>query len=128
MNKNILAIAVFLLGAVGLNAQVDRSTMPEPGPAPKVKVEEPETFELTNGLTVMLVENHKLPRVSMSLRFDNPPHSEGQKAGVSGVMGELLGQGTTTMPKDEFNERVDYLGARLNIYSGGASANTLSKY
>ena len=128
MNKNIIAVAVFLLGAVGLNAQVDRSTMPEPGPAPKVKVEEPETFELKNGLTVMLVENHKLPRVAMSLRFDNPPHSEGNKTGVSGVMGELLGQGTTNMPKDEFNERVDYLGARLNIYSGGASANTLSKY
>ncbi|MDN3595624.1 M16 family metallopeptidase [Zunongwangia endophytica] len=128
MKKNIVAITVFLLGAVGLNAQVDRSTMPEPGPAPKVKVEEPETFKLNNGLTVMLVENHKLPRVAMSLRFDNPPHSEGQKAGVSGLMGDLLGQGTTNMPKDEFNERVDYLGARLNIFSEGASANTLSKY
>ncbi|WBL25398.1 M16 family metallopeptidase [Zunongwangia sp. HGR-M22] len=128
MKKNIIAVSIFLLGAIGLNAQIDRSTMPEPGPAPKVKVEEPETFKLNNGLTVMLVENHKLPRVAMSLRFDNPPHSEGKKAGVSGLMGELLGQGTTNMPKDEFNERVDYLGARLNISSGGASANTLSKY
>ncbi|WBL22655.1 M16 family metallopeptidase [Zunongwangia sp. HRR-M8] len=128
MKKNIVAITVFLLGTVGLNAQVDRSTMPEPGPAPKVKVEEPETFKLNNGLTVMLVENHKLPRVAMALRFDNPPHSEGQKAGVSGIMGELLGQGTTNIPKDEFNERVDYLGARVNLSSGGAYANTLSKY
>ncbi|WP_417884853.1 M16 family metallopeptidase [Zunongwangia sp.] len=128
MKKNIIAITVFLLGVLGLNAQVDRSTMPEPGPAPKVKVEEPETFTLTNGLTVMLVENHKLPRVSMSLKFDNPPHSESKKAGVSKIMGELLGQGTTNIPKDEFNEKVDYLGARLNINSRGASANTLSKY
>lgn len=128
MKKNIIAITVFLLGVLGLNAQIDRSTMPASGPAPKVKVGEPDTFTLNNGLTVMLVENHKLPRVSMSLRFDNPPHSEGKKVGVSGIMGELLGQGTTNIPKDEFNEKVDYLGARLNIYSEGASANTLSKY
>lgn len=102
--------------------------MPEPGPAPKVNVEEPETFDLDNGLKVMVVENHKLPRVAMSLRFDNPPHVEGQKAGVSGITGDLLGTGTQNMSKDDFNEKVDFLGARLNFYSNGASANTLSKY
>ncbi|MEO2063830.1 MAG: pitrilysin family protein [Christiangramia sp.] len=128
MKKNIFAIALLLLASVGVNAQIDRSQMPEPGPAPKVNVEEPETFDLDNGLKVMVVENHKLPRVAMSLRFDNPPHLEGQKAGVSGITGDLLGTGTQNMSKDDFNEKVDFLGARLNFYSNGASANTLSKY
>ncbi|MEO2127284.1 MAG: pitrilysin family protein [Christiangramia sp.] len=128
MKKNIFAIALLLLASVGVNAQIDRSQMPEPGPAPKVNVEEPETFDLDNGLKVMVVENHKLPRVAMSLRFDNPPHVEGQKAGVSGITGDLLGTGTQNMSKDDFNEKVDFLGARLNFYSNGASANTLSKY
>lgn len=128
MKKNILALAAILCISAGAFAQIDRSKMPEAGPAPKVNIEEPETFKLDNGLTVMVVENHKLPRVSMSLGFDNPPHMEGEKAGVSGLTGALLGTGTENMSKDDFNERVDYLGARLNFYSGGATANTLSKY
>lgn len=128
MRNNILTLAAFLLLSAVVSAQIDRSTMPEPGPAPKVNVEEPETFDLDNGLQVMIVENHKLPRVAMSLRFDNPPHTEGAKAGVSGLTGDLLGTGTTNMSKDEFNEKVDFLGARLNFYAGGANANTLSKY
>ena len=128
MRNNILTLAAFLTLSVSVSAQIDRSKMPEPGPAPKVNVDEPETFDLDNGLQVMIVENHKLPRVAMSLRFDNPPHVEGAKAGVSGLTGDLLGTGTKNMSKDDFNEKVDFLGARLNFYSGGASANTLSKY
>ncbi|SDS25382.1 pitrilysin family protein [Gramella sp. MAR_2010_147] len=128
MIKNILTLAAVLTLSAGVSAQIDRSKMPEPGPAPKVNVDEPETFDLDNGLQVMIVENHKLPRVAMSLRFDNPPHVEGSKAGVSGITGDLIGTGTTNMTKDEFNERVDFLGARLNFYAGGANANTLSKY
>ena len=128
MRNNILTLAAFLLLSAGVSAQIDRSTMPEPGPAPKVNVDEPETFDLDNGLQVMIVENNKLPRVAMSLRFDNPPHTEGAKAGVSGITGDLLGTGTTNMSKDEFNEKVDFLGARLNFYASGANANTLSKY
>jgi len=128
MRNNILTLAAFLLMSAGVSAQIDRSTMPEPGPAPKVNVDEPETFDLDNGLQVMIVENNKLPRVAMSLRFDNPPHTEGTKAGVSGITGDLLGTGTTNMSKDDFNEKVDFLGARLNFYASGANANTLSKY
>lgn len=128
MKNNIIALAVLFFVTVGVTAQIDRSKQPEPGPAPKVNVEKPETFKLDNGLRVMVVENHKLPRVNMSLRLDNPPHSEGNKAGISSMTGQLLGTGTQKMSKDDFNEKVDFLGARLNFYSGGASANTLSKY
>ena len=60
--------------------------------------------------------------------MDNPPHAEGQKAGVSQLMGAMLGEGTKNIPKDKFNEEIDYLGARVNFSSSGASANTLSKY
>nr|WP_298331762.1 pitrilysin family protein [uncultured Christiangramia sp.] len=128
MRKNILTLAAFATLTVGVSAQIDRSQMPEPGPAPKVNVDEPETFKLDNGMQVMIVENNKLPRVAMSLRFDNAPHAEGAKAGVSGLTGDLIGTGTKNMSKDEFNEKVDFLGARLNFYAGGANANTLSKY
>ncbi|MDT0643111.1 pitrilysin family protein [Zunongwangia sp. F363] len=128
MKNNILAFALLLFISVGASAQIDRSTQPEPGPAPKVNVEKPKSFTLDNGLKVMVVENHKLPRVSMALRLDNPPFTEGEKAGVSGLTGDLLGTGTQNISKDKFNEEVDFLGARLNFYSSGANANALSKY
>ena len=128
MKNNILAFAAILFLSVSVNAQIDRSKQPKAGPAPKINIEEPESFTLDNGLKVMVVENHKLPRVSMSLRLDNPPFFEDDKAGISSLTGQLLGTGTQKISKDDFNERVDFLGARLNFYSSGANANTLSKY
>ena len=109
-------------------AQIDRSKMPEPGPPPEIQLQEPQTFELQNGLKVMVVENHKLPRVSMTLMIDNPPILEGEKAGVSSLTGQLLGNGSTSISKDDFNDEVDFLGAGINFSAQGASANSLSKY
>lgn len=128
MRKNIIAVAVMVLCSLGIQAQIDRSKMPEPGPAPTINIEKPETFSLKNGLKVMVVENHKLPRVNIVLTLDNPPHLEADKAGVGHLMGGLLGNGSENISKDEFNQEVDYLGARLNFSSSGASANTLSKF
>ena len=102
--------------------------MPKPGPTPAINIAKPKTFQLSNGLTVMVVENNKLPRVSASLSMDRPPYNEGAVTGVSGIMAEQFENGTTNISKDDFNKKVDYLGANLNFSSGGASANSLSKY
>lgn len=93
--KKIILSLVIALTTVSLYAQIDRSTMPEAGPAPTINLEEPIRFELKNGLTVMVVENHKLPRVSIQLSIDNPPSLEGEKAGVSSLAAGLLGNGST---------------------------------
>ncbi len=128
MKKKIIALAVLFLTTTGIQAQIDRSTPPKAGPAPEINLEKPETFTLDNGLKVLVVENHKLPRVSMVLTMDNPPIYEGDKAGVSTLTGAMLGEGTKNISKEKFNEEVDYLGANMNFSSRGASANTLSKY
>lgn len=122
----ILFIAAFI--TVGVQAQVDRSIMPKPGPAPEINIAEPARFQLNNGLKVMVVENHKLPRVSIQLTIDNPPILEGDKAGVSSLTGSLLGLGSKNISKDDFNEEIDFLGARLSFGSQGAFASSLSKY
>jgi predicted Zn-dependent peptidase len=77
---------------------------------------------------VLVVENHKLPRVSIQLTLDNPPILEGDKAGVSSLTGSLLGNGSKSIPKDEFNEEVDFLGANISFGSQSAFASSLSKY
>ncbi|MCI2229301.1 insulinase family protein [Polaribacter sp. MSW13] len=128
MKTKILSIIAIITMSFALNAQIDRSKMPTPGPDPVVKLGTAEKFSLDNGLTVIMVENHKLPRVSATLRIDNPPYLEGKIAGVSSMMGSLLGRGTTNITKDEFNEKVDFLGANVGFFSSGASARSLKKY
>jgi len=126
MKLYITWVLAFL--TITVQAQIDRSTMPEPGPSPEINLQEPQTFDLSNGLKVMVVENNKLPRVSIQLRIDNPPVVEGDKAGVSTLTANLLGNGSKSIPKDEFNEEVDFLGARINFGSQSAFARSLSKY
>ncbi|NER14535.1 insulinase family protein [Leptobacterium flavescens] len=123
-----IIFSLLLISAFTLNAQVDRSKQPKPGPAPEINLGTPKTFELGNGLKVLVVENHKLPRVSYSLTIDNPPIAEGDKAGVAALTGSMIGKGSKNIEKDAFNEEVDYLGAFINFGSGGAFAGSLSKY
>lgn len=126
MKKFIYILSVLILSSA-LNAQSDRS-QPKPGPAPKVNVGKPQTFTLDNGLKVMVVENHKLPRVMMMLDIDNPPYAEGAKKGIDDMTGSLIGNGTSKISKDAFQEEFDFMGADINFNSSGAYASTLSNY
>ncbi|NQX85659.1 MAG: insulinase family protein [Flavobacteriaceae bacterium] len=128
MNTKISILIALFLMSVGAHAQIDRSKQPQSGPAPKISLQTPKEFTLSNGLKVLVVENHKLPRVSFSLTIDNAPITEGDKAGVSGILGAMLGNGTATISKDNFNEEVDFLGARMSFSSNGGYASGLSKY
>ena len=126
--KKYIILLTFILSATMMNAQVDRSIQPKPGPAPKINLKEPQTFTLKNGVQVLVVENHKLPRVSVSLKLDNDPIVEGDKTGAAGLTGSMLGNGTQTISKNDFNEEIDFLGARLNFNEAGAYASSLTKY
>ena len=127
MKKISIALVAFLT-VLAVQAQVDRTIMPKPGPAPEIQLSDPDSFELNNGLNVLVVENHKLPRVSIQLTIDNPPILEGENAGVSSLTGSLLGNGSKNIPKDEFNEEIDFLGASLGFGPQSAYASSLSKY
>ena len=121
-------ILVLVLLSTSLNAQLDRSIMPESGPAPEIFFGKPQTFKLDNGLTVMVVENTKLPRASASLSFDNPLIFEGDIAGVSSILAEMVGNGTQSISKEDFIEEIDYMGASLNVTGSGAFAGSLKRY
>ena len=74
MKKTIYSIlALVFMGVTTMQAQIDRSKQPKAGPAPTINITSPKSFKLSNGLEVLVVENHKLPRVSISLTLDNPP-------------------------------------------------------
>ena len=112
----------------GVNAQIDRSTMPKAGPEPVINLEKPNEFKLKNGIKVLVVENNKLPRVSYQLSIDNKPYVEGNKAGVASILSSMLGNGTTSISKDDFNVEVDFLGANISFGSSGGFGSGLVKY
>lgn len=125
MKKSIIVLASLFLTFI---MQAQDRTQPKPGPSPTINIKKPETFSLPNGLKVLVVENHKLPRVSFSLSIDNAPYAEGNKKGTDELTSSLIGNGSVKTSKDAFNEEIDFLGANINFYSSGASASGLSKY
>jgi predicted Zn-dependent peptidase len=108
--------------------QAQDRPQPQPGPAPTINIKKPVSFVLPNGLKVLVVEDHKLPRVSFNLSIDNAPYAEGTKKGVDDLTSSLIGNGSKTISKDAFNEEIDFLGADINFSSDGAFASGLSKY
>lgn len=127
--KKLFIIAAVSLLAQGISAQtIDRSHKPKPGPAPVITVGDPVIYKLANGITVLVVENHKLPKVSASYSIDAGPVTEGAKAGVVSLMGSMLNEGTTTKTKAQFDEAVDQLGADVSAGAYGGSASALTRY
>ena len=127
-----MKIQIYLIASLlfmsSLNAQVDRSKIPAGGPAPKINLGKPVTKDLKNGMKLILVRNNKLPRVFFNLFLDNPPQSEGDKAGLSGITSSILGKGTKNYSKEEFIDEIDFMGANLNLGVSSSSGSSLSKF
>jgi zinc protease len=127
--KKLFIIAAVSLFVQGISAQtIDRSHKPKPGPAPVITVGDPVVYKLANGITILVVENHKLPKVSASYSIDAGPITEGKKAGVVSLMGSMLNEGTTAKTKAQFDQAVDQLGANVNIGSNGGQVSALTRY
>ncbi|HWW39693.1 MAG TPA: hypothetical protein VNZ46_10295, partial [Pedobacter sp.] len=127
--KKIFIFFIAALFAQGAAAQkLDRSQRPKPGPAPIIKFEDPVIYKLPNGITVLVVHTHRLPKVSASYSIDAGPISEGSKVGILGLLSGMLNEGTTTKTKVQFDEAVDQMGAEVSLSSGGGQASALSRY
>ncbi len=124
--KKAIQIALLFLAPLVTFSQVDRTVAPKPGPAPLIKVGTPATFTLPNGLKVFVVQNSKLPRVSVNLTLDIDPIVEGEKAGYTSMAGSLMSEGTKTKSKDVLDEEIDFLGADLSTSATSASVRALS--
>ena len=129
MRKYIYTLFVALV-AFSLSAQVtiDRSKAPTPGPARIPEIGSYESFELKNGLKVFVVEDHKLPRINISLILDRDPILEGAKAGYVSIAGDLIGAGTVNRTKTDLDEEVDFMGANFGTGSNSIRVGGLSKY
>jgi predicted Zn-dependent peptidase len=119
-----LALVSFSLA----QAQIDRSKRPDAAAAPKINIPASQVFTTANGITVILSENHKIPKVSIEFSSGSDPRLFGEKAGLNDFTGELLMSGTQTRSKDQLDREIDFIGANINAGGDGMYLSCLTKH
>jgi zinc protease len=96
----------------------DRSELPGVGEAPPLEFPEIETFELENGIPVLLVERGTLPLVGMTMIFDAGYAADtGKILGTAGLTGGMLDEGTDKYDALELADLEERLGASIGVGS-----------
>jgi zinc protease len=117
-SRSLLVAA--LVAATAGAAPAQYPTEP-PLPMPLTRLAFPPFGEarLANGLTAVLVENRKLPIVSIQLSIPTGSvHDPSGKAGVASMVGDLLTKGTATRSADEIAAAIEGVGGSLSASSG----------
>jgi len=106
-------------------AQNFRKTPPTAAPPITVHLPVPETFALSNGLKVYVVENRSLPVLSAALvaragSENNTP----AKAGLATFTALVMNEATTTRDLKQFADAQELIGTRISMYANMDSATT----
>lgn len=123
MRPTLLIIAL-VAGASTLAAQ-DFPTKP-PAPMPVKAAQFPPFQEATlpNGLRLLVVENHKLPVVSVELAFRaGGTYDPAGKVGAADMVATLLTKGAGTRSADEFSAAIEGIGGSI---AAGADADFMT--
>lgn len=116
----VVAIATFAQ-APGDSKAVSPSKVERKNRAPvskeilRVKLPRPVEAKLPNGLTVLILEDHRFPIVTVDFTIDGAGalwEPEDQH-GLAGVTAQMLREGTPTHNSKQINEAIDQLGASL---------------
>ncbi len=111
----------------------NRKFPPAPLTPPAFDIARPYETELANGLKVVIVENKRLPLISLRLAFHSGDINDpADGRGMTSAMGHLLTEGTETYSSRELAERIERLGAGLSANASDdftiVSASALSMY
>lgn len=94
----------------------------------RVKLPRPEVVHLANGLTLLLLENHKLPILTFTMWIRPGQLADpGDLPGLASFTAAMLREGTARRTSDQIASQVDSLGATLDAESAfGVSYTTVS--
>jgi len=96
------------------NTPSEASKQPAPLPPRPLKLPKPLSYKLPNGLTVVMLEDHKVPFVTFQLGIrvgdvDDPKNLEG----LAAITADMLTEGTKTRSSKQIAEQVDSIGAAM---------------
>lgn len=104
-------------------AGIDWTQPPAPWPEAAFTPPLPQSFRLPNGVEVHLIENHRLPLVSVRVVHGAAgTREDGASAGLASLTAEVLDQGAGTRSATELPEELERLGARLSVGARGDHA------
>ncbi len=122
----VLALLLTALPAFRLSAQVDRTKQPALPPAPALRLPAVQTTTLPNGLTLAVVEMHKVPVVDVQLLVDAGAARDPATApGLATFTATMLQQGAAARSALDVADEAAFLGAQLGTGAtfDGASAS-----
>ena len=122
----VLALLLTALPAFRLSAQVDRTKPPALPPPPALRLPAVQTTTLPNGLTLAVVEMHKVPVVDVQLLVDAGAARDPSTApGLATFTATMLQQGAGARSALDVADEAAFLGAQLGTAAtfDGASAS-----
>lgn len=133
------ALALLLLASTAAAAPFDKSGIadwtktPDPTTEPTFTPPVAKRMRLANGMALLVIENHKLPIVSMQLVVPNAGSATDPKgkAGVAAFTADMLDEGAGGLSAIQIAEEQDKLGANIGVFAtideAGLSVGTLTK-
>ena len=110
----------------------DRSVQPETGASPKLHIPKQWSADLSNGLTVLGIEQDELPLVQFSLVIKGGHYLDDlNKVGVANLITDIMSEGTANKTPQELEEEIELLGASIDMWTTNnaihISANCLAR-
>ena len=93
----------------------------------KVKLPRPVETVLSNGIHVMILEDHRFPLVTVEFDIDGAGafYEPANVPGLAGTTARLLDQGTKTRTSKQIAEQIDSLGASISASAPFGSGSTV---
>jgi zinc protease len=130
----VLAAGLALMPSVPAAAQDSfPATPPAPTPLAPVRFPPFQQVTLPNGMTLLVVENHEQPVISVNLSFRSGATNDAiGKEGTAELVAQLLTKGTPTRTAEQIAAAIEGVGGSLGAFSGDdfltASVNVLSDH
>jgi predicted Zn-dependent peptidase len=123
LNTAAALLGVMAAASAGGAQTLDRSKVPTLGPPPKVSLPPIVTRQLSNGLKLMVVEQHELPLADFVLVVGSGGTMDpASKGGVANLTSAMLTEGTTSRTALEIADQIAFLGIGLNAGSNWDAA------
>ncbi len=137
MQRQVFVMAVAAMLATGVGAQ-----QPPPGANPtkaagtvlknkapvskeilRVKLPKPEEADLSNGVHLIVLTDHRTPQVSFQMIIEGAGgyYDPAAISGLAGFTASLMREGTTTKTSEQLSEQLDRLAATVNVGAGISS-------
>ena len=86
----------------------------------QVKIPKPMEAKLDNGLTVLILEDHRFPLTNVQFYVNGAGGLYAPEAwpGLASLTAQMLREGTKTRPSKQLAEEIDALGASINANAG----------